>query len=399
MKHKFFVLVLLLGLLGPTLVNTPAFAQNPGECEASDSSTWEYFDGAGISLQLPEADWEFLDEESLEEAADIGTEFMSDEMAVLAMFGSDQGNLFAVNSLANPTLSLLINVMPIPADEEITVDNIAALIGLDALEEFGMIISEPRIADLDSGEAYVIDVAFEEGAIDLPIRVFERFYLIEGDEVMFMVLFVTHEAEIKDLCGDIAAIADSFAFDEEVVLDAISINDADWVTHTTDNISVSAPSNWLDRNDPDFLEMAIDLAGENNEALSGLTDLMDPDMFELFLVDPFTGASLTVLSQDLGVSVPLEALMPQLEAEYANSLGADVISIEIVELPAGEAIRAQIAIEMTQIGGQTVTFEQIQYFLFEGTQMYVFGIGGPHPYFEDLEDTFEQIAQSIELSN
>ncbi len=390
---KYLLVFMLIAAVGMAFSPT-ALAQTQADCEPSDSTEWEVYEGEGVTLQLPDGEWEEVD---LESAAEVGAEFMTDEMAFLAMFGSQQGSLLAVTS-NDPSLSVLAMTLPLP-DEEITIDNISALLGVEGLEDIGMIISEPRVTDLESGEAYVLDVAFEEGTIDLPISIFERFYLISGEEHMFMLLFVTEEGDIKDLCGDIVAVAESFTFDESMLPEMVSAVDGEWVTHSSDSVSISAPENWLDVSDPSFVETAIDLAGENNPVLENVMSQFSPDLFEIFLLDPVTSASVNLIAQDLGVAVPLDLMVDQMEVQYEQVLQANVISIDTVEIPAGEALRAHITLDVNVVGGGAVTQEQIQYIVIEGTWLYVISMGGPQTIFEEFEPIYDQIAESFEILN
>jgi hypothetical protein len=178
--------------------------------------------------------------------------------------------------------------------------------------------------------------------------------------------------------------------------------DFSWIDYEGDGLSLRVPSTWLGLNNTGGIEDALESARQNNPALVPLFEqaekLLSSNSISLFLIDVVSQSNLNMAKLPSGgVSYTLEALQAAVPAQY-ESLGINLIDTMILDLPVGEVLRIHAGLSFNQgTGSQVDQVEQLQYFILEGSDIYVVTFTSPQAGFATAEPVFNRIANTIQI--
>lgn len=161
---------------------------------------------------------------------------------------------------------------------------------------------------------------------------------------------------------------------------------------STDDVSIVAPSNWLNIADEqtllDYLDTATAIDPALVHAAEAARQQLASGAFEIVLLDPDAQANFNVVIQDLGIRVGFADLERELVAQF-TSMNAEILGTEVLQVPAGEVLR----IDMSGIAGQ----RQIQYVLMVDTTAYFMTFTASVDTFEDYEPIFQDMINTFRL--
>lgn len=362
-------------------------------CEPVDTSSWEVFQDDGYSLILPPNEWIDLDLEAGTAAAE---EAFGDNpiAASLLEIGANQEHL--LNLVSDEFAFTFSGEFSTIGNTPTELIDQAAIF----LEESGAVMGESGVVELPFGDAAAYADFTLTGA---GFTVDERIYVVTENNTVYYGIFVVPQGNVADLCGEFLTVMQNIKVDSATLgLDVAPVNDGDLVAYTTDNLSFEAPASWEDFNDPALLGTLIDQLTEQNPDFAATIEIIRPQiesgLFEVYLLEVFSGTSMNVVTQDLGIALPLDSFLETLEAQY-QQLGFEILENEMLELPLGEVLRIRIQAELNVTATTTTVTEQEQYIAVRGTELFVFTFattsGGA---FDELAPVFRAVMESMSFN-
>lgn len=380
----------LLTLLIVALLAIPAFAQD----EEVDTTDWETYEAGDITLSVP-SDWVDL----------TGSDDVATVLAELAELNPELSTLFTETDLSMVDIMLLdplsganVNIITIDLGVAgVTLDELEPVL-ISQYEQLGLSITATERVDVGSlDEALRVDLQtmMDTGSGESMISQYQLIVLRDTG-VAFTITFSPGDGSLEDYEALFAAIMDSMVYTDEVTEEGdenTAVTDGEMTTHSNDGITLVVPSSWIDVSDQDSLmEAGAAVLLENNPDLASIIETAASQDFTLFLLDPMTTANLNVLSQPSPGLVTLDQLEALLPDQYAT-FGIDVIDVQTVELPAGDALRLQLEVVVSA----DVVVKQFQYIMVLDNNFYFLTMGLAAGEFEDFVPVFEAIAESLEI--
>jgi len=168
-----------------------------------------------------------------------------------------------------------------------------------------------------------------------------------------------------------------------------------WQAHQTDAVSLAVPSTWIDGNNEEYVNAAIDelsRAGGDPQMIEVVREQFNQDSFDILLFNPVTGSSVNVAITRLSGRTTLAQLEPEVVAQYTG-YGLEILQTEIVPLPVGEALKITAVNQM--IPG--VAMEQLQYIVIDDNRVYAVTLSKGSYETQDMDFIFETIIQSFRM--
>jgi hypothetical protein len=174
---------------------------------------------------------------------------------------------------------------------------------------------------------------------------------------------------------------------------------SDWITHTGAGFTLDTPPGWMDFTDvladEDYLASVTEFLGEDSGAtVEALKTMCGDGACDVVMADLYGKAALFMMHVDMeGVSLSAQMWKILLEQQFEDS-GADVISSEIVDLPAGEAVRFHLVLAM---GAAQIDIDYIVYMVITSDRMYMLMFYVDSCCVEEYGAVVDQIAESFRV--
>lgn len=387
MMLKKFLTLLMIALLA-----IPAFAQDDEEVDTTD---WETYEAGDITLSVP-ADWVDL----------TGSDDVATVLAELAELNPELSTLFTETDLSMVDIMLLdplsganVNIITIDLGVAgVTLDELEPVL-ISQYEQLGLSITAIERVDVGSlDEALRVDLetVMDVGSGESMISQYQLIVLRKTG-VAFTITFSSGNGALEDYEDVFDAIVDSMVYTDEVTEEGdenTAVTDGDMTTYSNDGVTLSVPAGWVDvRNEDALIEAGVNALADSNAEMATILETAASQDFALFLLDPETTANLNVLTQASPGPVTLDQLESLLPGQY-ESFGISVVDTQTVELPAGDALRFQLEVEVST----DVVVSQFQYILILNDNFYFLTMGlANSSEFEDFVPVFEAIAESLEI--
>jgi hypothetical protein len=175
----------------------------------------------------------------------------------------------------------------------------------------------------------------------------------------------------------------------------------DWVTHTGAGFALDIPPSWLEitdiLTDEGYIDDLAEFLGQDaDQTMEAMQTLCSAGACDLVMADLGGSAALFLLHLDMEGMPQSAKLWNILLAQQFKDQGADVISSEVVELPAGEAARIHLVLTM---GVAQMEMEYVIYAVIGGDRMYMLLFYIDSCCVEDYITTIDQIAASFRIEN
>jgi hypothetical protein len=148
----------------------------------------------------------------------------------------------------------------------------------------------------------------------------------------------------------------------------------DWITHTGVGYAVDAPPTWFDATDivldEDNMAAAAEALGKDSEEdLQAVTEICGEGGCDLVLADYGGKGGFFLMHVDIEAGMPHSVQFWKLALEEAfKDEGAEIISSEFTELPAGEAVRIHMMLKLVD---EPLELNYIVYLVMTGDRMYM----------------------------
>jgi hypothetical protein len=178
-----------------------------------------------------------------------------------------------------------------------------------------------------------------------------------------------------------------------------TVSTSRWVEHNAHYALVVTPRNWMTREamleDEELIETLADWYDmEVNDLISEYEEEIAESTFDLALFEPFDGIWFYVWHEDLnGSEMSIEFLKRSILSDI-NGMGAEVVSDEILQLPAGEAIRFHLRLYEDD-RSRLVTSEEIFYIFLDSQHIFYLDCTTTPYTFKNMEPVFDTIAQEF----
>jgi hypothetical protein len=172
-----------------------------------------------------------------------------------------------------------------------------------------------------------------------------------------------------------------------------------WRTHTGVGFTLDTPPSWMDFTellaDEDYLASVTEFLGEDSGAtVEALKTMCGEGACDAVMVDLHGRMALFMMHVDTeGISFSAQMWKILLEQQFEDS-GADVISSEIVDLPAGEAVRFHLVLA---IGMAQMDIDYIVYMVITSDRMYMLMFYVDSCCVEEYGAVVDQIAESFRV--
>lgn len=279
----------------------------------------------------------------------------------------------------------------------------AAAVESSATDVFAEITSN----SLAAGQSLVDTVVLDDGGIKL---VFESetgtlntqaHYVLAQDSATYVLTFTTSADNFATSVENFDLMATTFAASGAPVANVTpsdsEVDTSDWTAHETEHIALSAPPGWIDVNNEQALQAAIDTVTEQNPDFAATAELIQQQLasgaINLFLLEPLTGNNINVIVIELGVNLPPSTFLSEIENQYTMMTGITVVGNELKQFPAGEALVVELLNEM--IAGEAQI--QHQYVFSANNKAYIITTTASESSAELYGPIFEEIMNSVEL--
>jgi hypothetical protein len=174
---------------------------------------------------------------------------------------------------------------------------------------------------------------------------------------------------------------------------------SDWITHTGAGFTLDTPPGWMDFTDlladEDYLASVTEFLGEDSGVtVDALKTMCGEGACDVIMADLHGKAALFMMHLDMEGMPGSAQLWKILFEQQFEKMGADVISSEIVDLPAGEAIRIHLVLAM---GVAQMEMEYIVYTVTTSDRMYMLLFYMDSCCVEEYGAVVDQVAESFRV--
>jgi hypothetical protein len=179
-----------------------------------------------------------------------------------------------------------------------------------------------------------------------------------------------------------------------------SVDTSDWITHDVQGFTLDTPPSWIDASDllsdEDLLTQLATAFGADPESyVQSVQDVLAG--VDMYLLDMTTATSFFIWHEDMS-GVPMTASLLNIVLTYQfEQGGAEIVSNEEIELPAGNAVRINMLMD-TQVGQLTMKMNFLVFGLVTDKQVYYLGFTIPVSEFdEEYEAVLDRIVTSFRV--